>query len=74
MPLIYKYHPLLLYVKHIQSIKHNKSFIVHIAHIYVCVYHINNMIYVDQIVRGKSYWTCPYSDQYLYYLVILTNL
>ena len=49
-------------------------FIVHIAHIYVFVYHINNINYINKIVRGKSYWTWPYSDQYLYYLVILTNL
>ena len=29
--------------------------------------HINNINYVNQIVRSKSYWTCPYSDQDLYY-------
>ena len=44
------------------------------AHIYGYVYHINNINCVNQIVRSKSYWTCPYSGQYLYYLVILTNL
>ena len=41
-------------------------FIVH-------VYYINNINYINKIVRSKSYLTCPYSDQYLCYLIILTN-
>ena len=61
-PPIYTYHTLYLCVKHIQSVKHN-NFYVHIAHIYGYVCHINNIIYVIQIVRSKSYWMCPSSDE-----------
>ena len=39
-----------------------------IIHFIVHIYHINDINYVNQIVRSKSYLTCPYSDQYLWYL------